>query len=300
MTITYGPKLGQVINAVQGEVWYTDLRRLLRSFDPLVQAMVKDKDLATPPGSPANGDAYIVATSPTGAWAGQAGKIAVWTTDLAVSAWEFYAPHDGFLLWVDDESLVSISNGGVWAALQAGIPQTLIDALGDLVYGSANDTAARLAGNITTTRKFLRQTGDGAASAAPAWDTVAVGDLPATAREVSLPYIIGDGVNVITTGVKGYIEVPFACSIIAARLLGDASGSIVIDIWKDTYANLPPTVGDTITASAKPTLSSAQKSQDTTLTGWTTSITAGDWLGFNVDSVTTLKLVTLALTLRRT
>ena len=58
------------------------------------------------------------------------------------------------------------------------------------------------------------------------------------------------------------------------------SGSIVIDVWKDTYANFPPTVADTITASAKPTLSSATKSDDTTLTGWTTAVTAGDVFGF--------------------
>ena len=83
----------------------------------------------------------------------------------------------------------------------------------------------------------------------------------------------------ITTGVKGFVEVPFACTITAATLLStDAaatSGSIVVDIWKDTYANYPPTVADTITASAKPTLSAASKSRDTTLTGWTTAIRGG-------------------------
>ena len=51
-------------------------------------------------------------------------------------------------------------------------------ALGDLLYCSAADTLAKLAGNITTTRKFLRQTGTGSASAAPAWDTLLAGDLP--------------------------------------------------------------------------------------------------------------------------
>lgn len=60
----------------------------------------------------------------------------------------------------------------------AGIPETLIDALGDLIYGSAADTAAKLAGNTTTTKKFLTQTGDGADSAAPGWDTIASGDVP--------------------------------------------------------------------------------------------------------------------------
>lgn len=54
-------------------------------------------------------------------------------------------------------------------------------ALGDLVYGGAAGAGTRLAGNITTTKKFLRQTGDGAASAAPAWDTLILGDLPAIA-----------------------------------------------------------------------------------------------------------------------
>jgi len=85
-----------------------------------------------------------------------------------------------------------------------------------------------------------------------------------------------------------------------ATLLADVSGSIVIDIWKDTYANFPPTVADTITASAKPTLASAQKAQDSTLTGWTTTIAAGDILAFNVDSITTVTRVTLSLKVRKT
>jgi hypothetical protein len=52
--------------------------------------------------------------------------------------------------------------------------------LGDLIYGAVAGAWTRLTGNITTTRKFLRQTGDGAASAAPAWDTIADADVPAT------------------------------------------------------------------------------------------------------------------------
>ena len=80
----------------------------------------------------------------------------------------------------------------------------------------------------------------------------------------------------------------------------DQSGSAVIDVWKDAYANYPPTVADTITASAKPTVSSATKSQDSTLTGWTTSIAAGDILKFNLDSVTTATKIVLTLKVTRT
>jgi hypothetical protein len=44
-----------------------------------------------------------------------------------------------------------------------------MSALGDIIYGGAAGTRTRLAGNTTTTLKYLVQTGDGAASAAPAW-----------------------------------------------------------------------------------------------------------------------------------
>lgn len=69
---------------------------------------------------------------------------------------------------------------------------------------------------------------------------------------------------------------------------------------KDTYANYPPVDADSITASAPVTISSATKSQDSTLTGWTTSISAGDVLGFNVDSITTCQRVTIALKVTKT
>ena len=105
--------------------------------------------------------------------------------------------------------------------------------------------------------------------------------------------------SAITTGVKGFVVVPFAGTITKATLLStDASataGSVVIDVWKDSYANYPPTDADSITAAAPPTLSAANKSEDSTLTGWTTAISAGDVLGFNVDSATTVTRVTLAL-----
>jgi len=42
------------------------------------------------------------------------------------------------------------------------------------------------------------------------------------------------------------------------------------------------------------------KSQDSTLTGWTTAIAAGDCLMFNVDSITTCTWVTLSLKVTKT
>jgi hypothetical protein len=50
--------------------------------------------------------------------------------------------------------------------------------LGDILYEDATPAAARLAGNTTTTRKFLRQVGNSTISAAPAWDTLLAADIP--------------------------------------------------------------------------------------------------------------------------
>jgi hypothetical protein len=114
-------------------------------------------------------------------------------------------------------------------------------------------------------------------------------------RYRTITFVIDGGGSTITTGVKGDLEIPFACTIDRATLLADQSGSIVIDIWNDTYANFPPTDADTITAAAPPTISTDTDSQDATLTGWDTAIAAGDILRFNVDSVTSLTRVTLSL-----
>lgn len=90
----------------------------LAILDQLTQARVLDKDLATPPGSPANGDAYIVAASPTGAWAGKTGQIAYWLT--AVNAWSFAVPLNGWLVYVNDENKHYRRESGSWVELATG------------------------------------------------------------------------------------------------------------------------------------------------------------------------------------
>jgi hypothetical protein len=44
--------------------------------------------------------------------------------------------------------------------------------LGDVIYGSTSGASTRLAGNTTTAKQFLSQTGNGTASAAPAWSAL--------------------------------------------------------------------------------------------------------------------------------
>jgi hypothetical protein len=121
-------------------------------------------------------------------------------------------------------------------------------------------------------------------------------------KKSSVSFVIDGGGSEITTGVKGDLLVPFGGTITKCTLLADQSGSIVVDIWKDTYTNYPATDADSIIGSGgtEPTISTATKSQDSTLTGWTTSISEDDILRFNVDSVTTIERVTVILEITRT
>jgi hypothetical protein len=116
----------------------------------------------------------------------------------------------------------------------------------------------------------------------------------------SIECVIDGGGVAITTGLKGYLVAPFDGTLVSNRLLADQSGSIVVNVWKCTYAQFDaggthPVAGDKITASAPPTLSSATKSEDTTLTGWTKAFSAGDIFAYNVDSVATVTRVTLSM-----
>lgn len=99
----------------------------------------------------------------------------------------------------------------------------------------------------------------------------------------------------LADGAQVWVEVPFDCEIEANTALADQSGSLVVDIWKDSYANYPPTDADSITAAAPVTITSATHSQDTTLSGWTKSLTVGDILVGNIDSCTDIEQATISL-----
>lgn len=58
--------------------------------------------------------------------------------------------------------------------------------LGDIIYSSATNTLAKLAGNTTTTKTFLVQTGaGGGVSAAPSWGSVAAADVSGLAASAT-------------------------------------------------------------------------------------------------------------------
>lgn len=130
--------------------------------------------------------------------------------------------------------------------------------------------------------------------------TLPTARLAANIKILTITFIIDGGGSAITTGQKGHLEIPFACTINRVTMLADREGSIKVDIWKDDYAAFPPADGDTICGGNEPEISTGIKDQDSTLTAWTTAITAGDILAFNVDSITDIQRVTISLKVTKT
>jgi len=82
----------------------------LRLLDGLVQLSVLDRDLTAPPGSPADGDRYIVASGGTADWAGWDLNVALFTD----GAWLRLPPRTGWRAWVEDEGLLLVYDGAGW------------------------------------------------------------------------------------------------------------------------------------------------------------------------------------------
>lgn len=109
MSSTTAPRNGLLHSWSLGESgWKTGMDGNLKFLDNFgVHLSVKDRTLLTPPGSPANGDTYILASGTlTGAWVGKAaGDIAMWSSEDA--AWRFKTPRLGYSAYIENEGVNS-------------------------------------------------------------------------------------------------------------------------------------------------------------------------------------------------
>lgn len=156
------------------------------------------------------------------------------------------------------------------------------------VQSSGGNTIQSMGPSSELLVTVILTTGTGTAS----WDAIYVS---ANQDIASITLAIDGGGSTITTGIKADVFVPYSGTLQSVTMLADQTGSIVVDIWKVAYASYPATVSNTITASALPTITTAVKSQDNTLTGWTTTVNAGDTLRYNVNSATSITRLNMVL-----
>lgn len=142
------PHLGLPLLAAGQAQKHVTHNEALTLLDGLVQLACRDKDLASPPANPAEGDRYLVtAAAPTGAWAGLSGQVVRFTDGVWVGA----VPAAGWLAYVADEKLVYAFDGSVWASLTtAGSAPAATDRLG---VNAQADATNRLA--VKTDAAFL-------------------------------------------------------------------------------------------------------------------------------------------------
>jgi hypothetical protein len=117
--------------------------------------------------------------------------------------------------------------------------------------------------------------------------------LIAVTQQAGIEFIIDGGGAAILSGLKGHLEIPFPATIKRVTVGCDVSGNIDLDIWKDTYANFPPTIS--ICSGAWPHTSGNIKYQDSILSNWITAIASGDILGFVANSASSIQRCTVSL-----
>jgi hypothetical protein len=98
---------------------------------------------------------------------------------------------------------------GALGATNGGTGQSTYT-VGDILYSGTTNTLSKLAGNTTTTKKFLTQTGTGSASDAPAWETISGSDVTSA---VSLATnLVGGAANRVAyqtdTDTTGFVAAP--------------------------------------------------------------------------------------------
>jgi hypothetical protein len=228
------------------------------------------------------------------------------TPDPAVGSQVLY-------IWYDTDSAPDtyVWDGSAWDLINADTGITQLT--GDVTAGPGNGSQVATIPNDTVTYAKIQNVS--ATDRLLGRDTAAAGDIEeipissgleftggpglrvtAAARTQQIGITVDGGGSVLTTGIKGYKSFPVAGTITGWRLLADVAGDIEFDIFKDPFASYPPTTS--IVAAAPPELVGVDNDEDTTLTGWTTAVSAGDVFGFEITGVpATIERVTLELTI---
>ncbi|MFT4742078.1 MAG: hypothetical protein ACI91Z_000049 [Yoonia sp.] len=124
----------------------------LELIDMVAQLAVEALDATTPPTSAAEGQAWAVGASPSGAWSSHAGDIAAWRG----GGWLFVTPVIGWRAWDKTTGAIYAYDGAGWIAAGGVADLQNLDGLG---INAASDTTNRLA--VSSAATLLNHDGAG-------------------------------------------------------------------------------------------------------------------------------------------
>lgn len=174
--------------------------------------------LNAPPGSPVEGDLYVVGTAGSGAWSGRSENVALYYN----AAWLFFTPIEGMFAWDQTSNSLKRYDGADWVTFSA-TGATVADAdYGDVTVSSSgtawaidNDvvTNAKLANMATATFKGRTTAGTGDPE-----------DLTVTQATALLNAVVGDSGS---GGTKGLVPAPASGDAAAGKFL-KADGTFAV------------------------------------------------------------------------
>ena len=124
----------------QKEIFHNEALLVL---DAVVAGSVEEGPRSAPPSNPQPGQAFIVAQSGTGEWAGKDLQLAIFTT----AGWRFQKPAEGQSMYVRSAGVQASYRAGSWE-LGAVRANSLVIG-GEQVVGSRSGTIAEPAGGTT-------------------------------------------------------------------------------------------------------------------------------------------------------
>lgn len=89
---------------------HVTVNEALGLIDLTVQLRAINRTRTTPPGSPTEGDNYIIAAGASGEWAGLSGQIACYVN----GAWVYLVPREGWRCWIVAEGTTVVYSSGAW------------------------------------------------------------------------------------------------------------------------------------------------------------------------------------------
>ena len=117
-------------------------------------------------------------------------------------------------------------------------------------------------------------------------DRTLLSELIVTMRGFGSPLVVNS---------KTYLRIPYNCQLLGWDIIADQTGSLVIEVWKGTFDELPDSEDDSITGENDPTITNNIKATDDVLEDWSKILAEGDYLCFNIKSAASITAAVLTL-----